>query len=73
MLSEPAEQSGLLNRALDLLSRLRAAGRFSTSESVAKAFSDFHAATDPLTVWLDGQTMEGPRALTTKRALDFGV
>ena len=69
MLSEPAEQSGLLNRALDVLSRLRAAGRFFTSESVAKAFSEFHAATDPLTVWLDGQTMESPRALTTKRGL----
>ncbi len=69
MLGEPAEQSGLLNRALGLLPRLRAAGRFSTSESVAKAFNEFHAATDPLTVWLDGQTMEGSRALTTKRAL----
>lgn len=69
MLSEPGELSGLLNRALELLPRLRAAGRFSTSESVARAFSEFHAATDPLTVWLDSQTIEGPRALITKRAL----
>lgn len=69
MLSDPAEQSGLLNRALDVLARLRTTGRFSKSDSVEKAFSEFHAATDPLSVWLDGQTIEGPMLITPKRVL----
>jgi P4 family phage/plasmid primase-like protien len=69
MLCEPSEQSGLLNRALASLGRLRSAGRFSDCSSLESAFSEFHAATDPLSVWLDGQTVEGPRFITTKRAL----
>jgi P4 family phage/plasmid primase-like protien len=69
MLSEPSEQSGLLNRALEALPRLRASGRFSEAVSLTRAFSEFRASTDPLSVWLDSQTVEGPKLVTTKRAL----
>lgn len=69
MLSDPAEQSGLLNRALQALAELRRTGRFSNSDSAGRAFSEFHAATDPLSVWLDNHTIEGPKLVTTKAAL----
>jgi P4 family phage/plasmid primase-like protien len=69
MLSAPGEQSGMLNRALDVLPRLLSTGRFTESESTARAFDEFRAATDPLSVWLDSQTLEEPNMLVTKRDL----
>jgi putative DNA primase/helicase len=52
-LTTPGEFSGLLNRALDALGPLRAAGRFSVSASVEEATRDLRRTTDPLAVWLD--------------------
>ncbi len=69
LLSEPSEQSGLLNRALEALPRLRGAARFTESESVVTAFKEFHAVTDPLAVWLDSHTIEDPGLQTPKREL----
>jgi P4 family phage/plasmid primase-like protien len=69
MLSEPEEQSGLLNRTLDVLGGLRSVGRFTESDSLIRAFSEFHATTDPLSVWLDSHTVEGPGLVTPKRNL----
>jgi len=69
MLSEPIEQSGLLNRALGVLDSLRSRGRFSPAQRVSNAFSQFHAATDPLSVWLDRSTTEGCSLYIPKRSM----
>ena len=68
-LAAPTELSGMLNRALDALDRLRINRRFSESESVQRAWEDFHAETDPLAVWLDHATIEITDAATPKTAL----
>lgn len=69
MLSEPGEQSGLLNRALAALPYLRKRGRFSESDSTRAAFDEFHATTDPIAVWLDGHTVEEASAVTPQSAM----
>ncbi|NQU19651.1 MAG: hypothetical protein HQ567_00100, partial [Candidatus Nealsonbacteria bacterium] len=56
------ELSGLLNHALDALQRLRTQRGFSEPESIQRAWSDFHATTDPLAVWLDRFTLDDPDA-----------
>jgi putative DNA primase/helicase len=61
-LTTPGELSGLLNRALDALGPLRAAGCFSTSESVREATLDLRRTTDPLAVWLDEFVIALPSA-----------
>jgi putative DNA primase/helicase len=69
MLSEPGEQSGLLNRALEALPGLRKRGRFSESDSTRAAFDEFHATTDPIAVWLDAHTVDEASAVTPQSAL----
>jgi len=69
MLSEPGEQSGLLNRALSALTTLRERGRFSESASTRAAFAEFHATTDPLAVWLDANTVDNPSAVTSQSTI----
>jgi P4 family phage/plasmid primase-like protien len=59
-LQDPAELSGLLNRALDGLARVQHQRGFSEPESVQAAWRDFHATTDPLAVWLDRYTLDAP-------------
>jgi len=68
-LSTPTELSGLLNRALDVLPRLRDREALSEPESVRKAWQEFHATTDPLAVWLDLNTVEEPESLVVKDLL----
>jgi P4 family phage/plasmid primase-like protien len=55
-LAQDDELSGLLNKALDVLPRLRTRG-FSQPESVKRANEEFRATTDPLAVWLDANTV----------------
>lgn len=69
MLSEPDEQSGLLNRALAALPDLRKRGRFSESDSTQTAFDEFHATTDPIAVWLTAHTLDDASALTPQAAM----
>jgi P4 family phage/plasmid primase-like protien len=69
MLTTPAELSGLLNRTLDALDRLRINRRFSEPESVQRAWQEFHAETDPLSVWLDQTTIEIPDGIVPKAVL----
>ncbi len=64
-LSEPAELSGLLNRALDALPAIRT-GRFTESASTRAALNEFKQTTDPLAVWLDSNTVTRPDAVTPK-------
>jgi putative DNA primase/helicase len=67
-LHDPVELSGLLNRALAALPRLRANG-FSEPLSCLMARDAFRAATDPVSVWIDQSTRSVPGAYITKAQL----
>jgi putative DNA primase/helicase len=64
-LTDPDELSGVLNRALDLLSRVRRSG-FTESKSMREAWEEFKTMTDPLSVWLDKNVVEDPDAFVPK-------
>jgi putative DNA primase/helicase len=68
MLSDPAELSGVLNKALEALAAIRARG-LSESESSKRATDEFRQATDPLAVWLDRKTILHADALTPQDQL----
>jgi putative DNA primase/helicase len=68
-LSEPAELSGVLNKALDALATIRGRGGFTESEAMKRAWSEFRTATDPLSVWLDFSTVDVPTATVAKADL----
>jgi putative DNA primase/helicase len=68
-LSAPSELSGLLNRAVEGWHRIQVQGRLTESESVRAAWQQFHAATDPLSVWLDQFTIDDPQATVPKAVL----
>jgi putative DNA primase/helicase len=61
-LADPRELSGVLNKALAALQRLRARGRFTETESTARAMAEMQQVTDPLAVWLDHETVTLPNA-----------
>jgi P4 family phage/plasmid primase-like protien len=61
-LADPRELSGVLNKALPALRRLRRAGRFTETQSTAKALAEFRQVTDPFAVWLDRETVSLPHA-----------
>src|SRR5262249_53801816 len=67
-LSEPRELSGMLNRALDALGKIRE-GRFTESTTTQAALDEFRRTTDPLAVWLDHTTIEPDDAVITKDSL----
>lgn len=69
MLSAPAELSGLLNKALDALTRLYRSGHFAESETTLEAHKEFRAMTDPLSVWLDANTIDDPTMYVGKTVL----
>lgn len=58
-LANSAELSGVLNKALLAQVGLRKHG-FTQSESMRRSWEEFRAATDPLSVWLDQNTVELP-------------
>ena len=64
-LADPAELSGVLNKALDVLPRFRPEG-FTESPSMREAWSEFRQATDPLIVWLERSTVQTPDAIVAK-------
>src|SRR5579872_1354395 len=51
ILSDPAELSGVLNKALEALAAIRTRG-LSESDSSRRATDEFRQATDPIAVWL---------------------
>ncbi|HTR34919.1 MAG TPA: phage/plasmid primase, P4 family [Bryobacteraceae bacterium] len=61
MLSDPAELSGVLNKAIEALASIRFDG-LSESESSRRAMDEFRQTTDPLAVWLDRHTVLEPDA-----------
>ena len=67
-LADPRELSGALNMALAVLPDLHAHG-FVESESMRDAWNEFRESTDPLSVWLDSHTVEGPDVLVSKSEL----
>ncbi len=67
-LSSPDELSGVLNLALQALRGMCENG-FLQSESLRKAWDEFRQSTDPLAVWLDANTLEGPDLLASKDEL----
>lgn len=68
-LADPKELSGVLNRALEVLPRLERQGGLTESESMRAAGARFRAVTDPVAVWLDQNTIEGPECLVSKQDL----
>ena len=68
-LSTPKELSGLLNRALDAIPRLRSQGGFSEPASVRQALEEYRVITDPVSAWLDRATSESSAGLAEKNSL----
>jgi putative DNA primase/helicase len=68
-LSDPRELSGVLNRALGALRGIRQRGGFSESRSTRDALAEFQKTTDPLSVWLDRNTVEHPDAMVAQDEL----
>jgi putative DNA primase/helicase len=66
-LADPQELSGVLNKALAVLPRLRQRG-FTISETMGQAAEEFRQTTDPLAVWLERYTLEYPDAMIAKDA-----
>lgn len=62
MLADPAELSGVLNKALGALATIRRNG-LSESDSSRRAMDEFRQTTDPLAVWLDRNTVVDPEAV----------
>jgi P4 family phage/plasmid primase-like protien len=67
-LADPKELSGVLNKALAVLPRLRQKG-FTVSASMQQAAEEFRQTTDPLAVWLERHTTEHGDAVIAKDAL----
>lgn len=69
MLADPGELSGLLNKAVDAFPRIEKRRALSEPPSVMEAAREFRAATDPLAVWLDQNTIVDPAAYVPKAVL----
>jgi putative DNA primase/helicase len=67
-LSSAGELSGVLNRALEVLPRVKREG-FTESESMRRAWEEFKTMTDPVSVWLVQNTVEAAGAFVAKSAL----
>jgi len=67
-LAAPGELSGVLNKALDALPGLRRNG-FTESAKMKEAWTEFRAMTDPVSVWLDKNTVEHPDAYVSRDVL----
>ena len=68
-LQSPEELSGLLNKALEGLRRVQEQRGLSESDSTQAAWRDFQATTDPLAVWLERYTIDGPDAFCPGKML----
>jgi len=64
-LADPQELSGVLNKALAVLPRLRQRG-FTVSDSIRQASEEFRQTTDPLAVWVERHTLEHAEAMIAK-------
>ncbi|MEO8595518.1 MAG: phage/plasmid primase, P4 family [Candidatus Solibacter sp.] len=62
ILADARELSGVMNRALPALKRLRERGRFTETQSTTQALAEMRQVTDPLAVWLEVETVTHPNA-----------
>jgi putative DNA primase/helicase len=67
-LTATEELSGLLNRALDALPQIQR-GTFKESLSMRAAWTEFRRTTDPLAVFLDGETVDTADGVILKERL----
>jgi putative DNA primase/helicase len=67
-LTQPRELSGLLNKALDALPKVKERG-FTVTPSMREAWRELREATDPIGAWLDEATVTHPEAIVAKREL----
>jgi putative DNA primase/helicase len=68
ILADPAELSGVLNKALSALAKIRRSG-FTESKTIRETRQEFKAVTDPLAVWLEQNTVQLPTAMVAKGEL----
>ena len=68
-LASPGELSGLLNKALGVLPRIREHNGFTKAISVQRAGQEFRTVTDPLAAWLDRNTVLNSQAYVIKARL----
>ncbi|MBA2442599.1 MAG: hypothetical protein H0V53_09370 [Rubrobacter sp.] len=67
-LADPQELSGVLNKALEVRAKVREKG-FTESASMREAAEEFREMTDPVSVWLSQNTVEGAEVYVSKDAL----
>ena len=65
-LSSRQELSGVLNRVLPALRRIRIKDRFTETKSVRKQWKELQWATDPLNLWLESETISSQYALVSQ-------
>ncbi|MDA1305470.1 MAG: phage/plasmid primase, P4 family [Nitrospirae bacterium] len=68
-LADPAEQSGVLNRAIEALRAMQTRRAFTQTDTTRAAALEFRATTDPFAIWLDRHTEQAPDAMVSKRDL----
>jgi putative DNA primase/helicase len=68
-LTAPSESSGLLNRALTALDRLRVRRHFTETPSIIEATTAFRGATDPLSIWIEQSTVFVPAGFIPQKEL----
>jgi hypothetical protein len=68
-LASSAEMSGALNRALPRLRKIRRAGQFTETESTRDQWREFQRAADPLSLWLETNTVPSGAALVFQNEL----
>ncbi len=70
-MTTPGELSGVLNRALSVLTGMVQRGGFTQSESTQAALMEFREMTDPLAAWLDRFTVLSPDGMASRK--DLGI
>lgn len=70
-LAAPAELSGMLNKALEVLPDLARRGNFRECESTRAAWLEFREQTDPFASWLDSQTRLRSAGFVSKTDLEI--
>ena len=69
LLSQPAELSGLLNKALDVLPAMQRRGGFLINETTRLTSHEFQSMTDPLAAWLHQHTILSADAFVSRKDL----
>jgi len=65
-LSSSRELSGVLNRVLPALRRIRSKDQFTEAQSVRQQWKELQWAADPLSLWLESETVSSQSALVSQ-------